>query len=215
MRKINLATDRVRVDKKALLDAVNSGEKFGITVEGEVCRAPFDPKKLWIFQGEKPAASPISGGGADLWSGLFPAGYRVEEDETKLTIDASGAWNDIVALNRAGALYDDTTNEGIMDFADEELEEINWHSIEFGITARNIAEIIESNCEGTLFCLHREEPFVFSALVYVDDIEAVRETVRNTVKTRIERLIQTDPDYHPSLFDEEQEEAAEYLGLSL
>ena len=214
MKKINLAERPVRVDKAKLLQAMNSGKPFGITVEGEVREVPFDREGLYIYQGSVTKRPGMLGGNQiPTLAEHFGPTYKITEEADHVMIDASGAWNEIVPLNRACALYDDTTSDGIMDFEDEVLEEISWHAIEFGITNRDIGEIIESSGEGRLFCVHREAPFFFSALVYVDDIEDVRQKVHKAVSERIAKVIETDPDYDPELFDEEQEEAAAYFGL--
>ena len=87
--------------------------------------------------------------------------------------------------------------------------------MEFGITNRDIGNIIEEACEGKLFCVHKEEPFFFSALVYVDDIKCAREKVREKIKEVITDKLKNDPDYHPDLLDDEQEEAVEFFGIEV
>ncbi len=216
MQKINLAEEKICVDKGELLKAVNSAKAFGITTEGEVVYAPFTKEKLYIFQGKyTPVQGMLQAPKLPTLADFFGKTYKIEENEKEVCIDASDAWNEIVPLNRESALYDDTTSDGIMDFADEELEDISWHAVEFGITNRDIGNIIEEACEGKLFCVHKENPFFFSALVYVDDIECAGEKVREKIKEVITDKLKNDPDYHPDLLDDEQEEAVEFFGIEV
>lgn len=214
MQKINLAEERIGVDKSRVLSAINSGKPFGISVEGEVLEAPLPKERLYIFQGGGTVVKPSPMAAAQpTLADFFGPAYKIEEREGQIVIDASEAWNEIVPLNREGALYDDTTNDGVMDFADEALEDMSWHAVEFGVTNRHIADVIEERCEGRIFCLHREAPFHFSALVYVDDIEDVREKVHAAIAEKIGHLLQSDPDYHPEMLDEDQEEAVAFFGV--
>ncbi len=212
MKKFNLATERIAVDKKPLLHAINSGKIFGITTEGEVVYEPFDTAKRYIWQGSMQQPTSALQPRRTL-AQLFGPTYKIEESGEQVTIDAADAWNEIVPFNRAGALYDDTTVDGVMDFADETLEDMSWHAVEFGVTNRDIADAIEEACEGTLYCVHKEEPFFFSALVYVDDLEQAREAAKRMIVAKIEEKLANDPDYAPELLDEDQEEAARYFGV--
>ena len=215
MKKFNLANQQICVDKEALLEAINSQKDFGITIEGAIVYAPFDTAKHYIFQGKHSTGGSLLSRAQNVTlADFFGKSYHIVEEGDRVCIDASDAWSEIVPLNLAGALYDDTTSDGIMDFADEVLEDISWHAVEFGITNRDIAEIIEAECEGLLFCVHKEEPFFFSALGYVDDISCAREKVHSRVAKMIEEKLRNDPDYDPNFLDEEQEEAVEYFGIA-
>jgi hypothetical protein len=163
MRTFNVAKEKIRVDKTLLMHAINSGKEFAITIDGEVLYPPYHDSAIYIYKG---TIAPIDTTGLAMpkpmsLAALFGVGYKVEEQEGSVIFDVANAWNVIVPINLENATFDDTTSDGIMDLYDEELEEMSWHGVEWGVTNRDISDVIEEKCDGTLFCYHTESPFMF------------------------------------------------------
>ncbi len=214
MKKFNIATEKIRVKKEALLQAVNQGKTFAITHKGEVVYPPYHDSDIFIFKGallvDTPAFAIAKQRGL---SDLFGALYKVQEKDDEVVFEAENAWGEIVGFNQENASYDDTTSDGIMDLGDSELEDMSWHATEFGITNRDISDVIEAQCDGTLFCLHKENPFLFSSLIFIDDIACAREKVREFIKEKIADKIANDPDFAKETLTDDEEEAARYFGV--
>jgi len=70
------------------------------------------------------------------------------------------------------------------------------------ITYRDIANFIESNCQGTL--TYNNHPMGFNGFVIVDDIENVRLEVRKFIQQKIKENPLDE-------YDDDQKEAIEYF----
>lgn len=216
MKKCNLFNEIIVVDRSALMRAIQSGGEFGITLSGEVVALPSEVRHIFIYQGKMtpPKASPLSPKQESRsLPELFGRDYRVVEDEERILLKVSGAWKSVMAFNLASCDYDDTTADGIADFPDETLEAIGWHATEFGIGYRDIVEGIESECAGTLLCIEQAEPYQFSGMGFIDDMECARRIAFDFCKKRIATLMAEDPDYAPDALDDDEAEAAAYFGL--
>jgi len=206
MKKFNVANERITVEKKSLMEAINSGKTFGITHVGEVVYPPYKTTDIFIFKGSMDVDTPSFAIAKERGiSTIFGTFYKIEENPETVVIDASLAWGDIVGFNLENASYDDTTSDGIMDLGDSELEDMSWHGDEFNIKNRDIS--------GTLFCLHKEEPFIFSSLIFIDDMVHAREVTRKHLTTIIEDKIQNDPDFKRESLTKDQEEAALFFNI--
>ncbi len=211
MKKFNVATEKIIVDKQVLLNAVNKAQEFAITHEGKVVTPPYHDRDIYIFKGSVKIQNPIV---KQLsLSELFGSLYRIEEQKEHLIFGCENAWGEIVGFNQENASYDDTTSDGIMDLGDKELEDMSWHATEFGISNRDISDVIEKECEGTLFCLHKESPFIFSSLIFIDDMKCAREKVRAYITQVIEDKIENDPEFSRENLTEDEEEAALFFGI--
>ncbi len=213
MKKFNLFKEIVVVAKNDFLNAVNSAKTFAITLSGEIRYAPFSEDTISIFEGQIPPPSPLSPNLSRPIDQMLGKEYRVVEDDERILIKASGAWQNIIRNNRLRALYDDTTADGIDKFADKELEQIGWHATEFNITYREIVEQFENSCDGTVVCIEQEEAYQFSGLGFVSDIEQTRSVAYEYCAAIIRDKIANDPDYKTLTDDEE--EAALYFKISL
>ncbi len=214
MREFNLIKEKIVVEKKALMFAINTHKLFGITIEGQVIFDELD-QNILIYKGsveEVPLSGMMHVKGRNL-SDIFGKFYKIEEDDESVIFDAHMAWQDIVLHNVRNATYDDSTSDGIIGFSDEVLEDMSWHSVEFGITNRYIADEIEKSCDGILFSLHRDEPFHFSALGYIKDIECAREITKKLIVTTIKEKIENDPEFKRENLTDDEVEAAEYFGV--
>ena len=214
MKKFNLANEYIVVEKKIIQEAINSGKTFAITHVGEVVYPPYKKTDIFIFKGsmdiEAPSFAIAKEKGLSKMLGEF---YKIEENEDIIIINASLAWGDIVGFNQENASYDDSTSDGIMDLGDSELEDMSWHGDEFNITNRDISDMIEKECEGTLFCLHKEEPFIFSSLIFIDDMTSARKVVKKNIATIIENKIENDPHFKRESLTKDQEEAALFFNI--
>jgi len=215
MKKFNIAVEKVRVNKTALMNAINSSKEFAISIEGEILHAPYSDRAIYIYKG---AISPISTTGLSVpkpmsLGALFGVGYKIEEVGDEVIFDVANAWNVIVPHNLHNATFDDTTSDGIMDLYDSKLEEMSWHGVEWGIRNREISDVIEAQCEGTLFCFHTESPFMFSSLVYVDDMACARQKVKEMIVQTIKDKLENDAAYDRDDLTEDEEEAAQFFGV--
>jgi hypothetical protein len=125
------------------------------------------------------------------------------EDDDRLLIKAFGAWQNIIGYNHKRAMYDDTSGDGIAEFADKTLEEIGWHATEFNIRYREIVEQFEEQCDGILICIEKEEPYQFSGLGFVFDIEHTRKIAFEYCAKAIKDKLENDEDYATLTDDEE------------
>jgi hypothetical protein len=215
MKIFNVAKEKIKVDRASLMQAINGAKEFAITISGEILYPPYHDRAIYIYKG---VIMPISTSGLSMPKSmrlqeLFHVGYKLEEEGESVIFDVANAWNVIVPINIENATFDDTTSDGIMDLYDPELEEMSWHGIEWGITNREISDVIEEKCDGTLFCYHTESPFMFSSLVYIDDMACAREKVKEMIVETIKEKLAHDPEFAVDSLSEDEEEAAKYFGV--
>jgi hypothetical protein len=125
----------------------------------------------------------------------------------KVEIEKPEEYLDLVAKKAKEYLYHDHPNEGIDFFCDSEIEDMGYQAVVFDfITYRGIAEFIEENCEGTL--TFNDHPMGFNGFVEVDNIEDVREKVKQFIVEKIKsnRLEEYDID---------QQESLEFFGIEI
>jgi hypothetical protein len=216
MKKFNLFNEIIVVDRAALMQAINAGREFGITTTGEVVAQPTGKRHIYIYRGvmTPPKPSPLMPQkAAPSLAELFGTNYRIVEDDDRVLIKAASAWQEIIGFNLRHCDYDDTSADGISHFPDEALEEIGWHATEFNVDYRDIVELIEAECEGTLLCIEQNEPYQFSGMGFIDDMESARSLAFAFCKGRITTLMAEDPDYAAVNLAADEEEAAEFFGL--
>ncbi len=207
MKKFNLFKEIIIADKKELLEAVNSDKIFGLRVDGSICYEPFGVRDALVFSGIAQTKNSLEE--------AFGRNYQVVEDEERVLIKAFSNWQEIIGFNKARATYDDTTADGVDEFATKEMEAIGWHATEFNISYRTLVEALEEECEGTLLCIEYEEPYRFSGLGFVDDLDEARDILFAFCKKEIERLIETDDDFKKESLSDDEQEAAEFFGVEL
>lgn len=209
MKKFNLFKEIIVVNTNDFLRAVNASKKFAISYKGEIVYPPFESSLITIFEGSIPLLSPLSTDLSRPISTMLGNNYRIVEDDDRLLIKASGAWQSIIGYNQKRALYDDTSGDGIAEFSDKALEDMGWHATEFNIAYRNIVEKIEEKCDGILLCIEQEEPYQFSGLGFVFDLEHARKIGVEYCVEMIKEKLANDPDF-ATLTDDEAE-AAEFF----
>jgi len=214
MKQFNLLNEIIVTSKKDLLNAINSSREFAITIDGEIIFEPFN--KIVIYKAKhspKPINALTPTQNSSSLDKLMPKEYQVVEDKDRVLIKAGGAWQSIIDLNLENASYDDTSAEGVNEFADNELEKIGWYATDFDIKYRELVEILEESCDGTLLCIEKEEPYHFSGLGFIKDNAKAREILFNKVKNIIKNKIETDEDYALDELDKDQIKAAKFFEL--
>jgi len=216
MKKFNLLKEIISVEKPDFMAAVNSGRTFGITVEGEIVYAPFDDGKLYLWQGSVPKTAPSALAPAKPKSlaELLGGKMQVVEVEDRILIKAAGNWQEIIKMHVDRAEYDDTTNDGVSEFLDRQLEEIGWYATEFDIDYRDLIDLIESECDGTVLCIEREgKNYQFSGMGFIDDLECARKKCFDYCRTRIEKTLKEDDSYKKVPLTDDEAEALEFFGI--
>jgi hypothetical protein len=209
MKKFNLFKEIIVVAKSDFLCAANSAKRFAITYKGEIVYEPFEPSLITIYEGSIPPISPLSTNLSRPISEMLGTNYRIVEDDDRILIKASGAWQTIIGYNHKRALYDDTSGDGIAEFADKTLEDIGWHATEFNIGYRDIVDQFEAQCEGVLLCIEQEEPYQFSGLGFVTDLQQAQQLAFEYCAAAIKEKIANDDDF--STLTDDEEEAAEFF----
>ncbi len=207
MKKFNLFKEIIVADKEELFEALKSDKIFGVRVDGAICYEPFGAHDVLIFSGS-----------AEIKSSLEEAlgkNYQIVEDEERVLIKAASNWQEIIGFNKARATYDDTTADGVDELGTQEMEVIGWHATEFNISYRTLVEVLEQECGGTLLCIEYEEPYRFSGLGFVDDLDEARDVLFAFCKKEIQRLIETDDDFQKESLSDDEKEAAEFFGVAI
>ncbi|MBB1078080.1 hypothetical protein HUU62_27185 [Rhodoferax sp. 4810] len=213
MKKFNLFKEIIIVAKDDFLHAANSAKRFAIGYDGKIVFEPFKADQITIYEGLISPISPLSTNLSRPISSMLGDSYRIVEDDDRLLIKASGAWQSIIGYNQKRALYDDTTGDGIAEFSDKVLEDIGWHATEFSIGYRDIVEQFEEKCEGILLCIEQEEPYQFSGMGFVKELDHARAIAFEYCASIIKEKLANDPDF-TTLTDDEAE-AALYFQIPL
>ena len=213
MKQFNLFKEIIIVDKVVLLNAINSSKEFAISTKGEIKTPPYTDNDAFIYKGtiSKEPTSALMPTKPKSLNELIGTNYKIVEDDDRVLIKAAGAWQDIIGFNANYCLYDDTTADGIAVFSDEELENIGWNATEFNANYRDIVDAMEAACEGTLLCIEQEEPYQFSGMVFIDDIECARKAAFKYCQLHVKNQIDTHPEFKLDLLTEDEKEAAQYF----
>ncbi|MCK9472286.1 hypothetical protein [Sulfurimonas sp.] len=203
MKKFNFFKEIITAEKKNLLEAINSGKKFAIKVDGDICYEPFGAHDMLIYAGSVEPNTPIEV--------ALGKNYQVVEDNERVLIKAFANWQEIIGFNKLRATYDDTTADGVDEFGSNEMEDIGWHATEFNITYRTLVEVIEEKCDGTLLCLEQDNPYQFSGLGFINNLDDARDTLFNYCQKEIKRLIAEDEDFTKNSLSDDEREAAEFF----
>jgi tyrosine-protein phosphatase YwqE len=91
------------------------------------------------------------------------------------------------------------------------MESIGWHASEFGITYRTLVDVLEQMCEGTLICIEQEEPYQFSGLGFVNNLDEARDVLFEFCQKEIKKLIAENEDYREDKLSDDEREAAEFF----
>jgi len=213
MKKFNLLKEIIIVDKEELLQAINSQKEFGITIDGSITYQPH--QEIVIYKGKHTtkhsALSPQKP--LDITE-FLGNNYKIAESEGKIGIKASLAWQDIIGYNYDLASYDDTTTDGVSEFAEKELEELGWYADEFEIKYRELIDLVENECDGILLCIEQEKPdYRFSGLGFIQDTKQTYDAMFAYAQKKVQEKIKNDPLYSVDNLNEDEEEAARYFNV--
>jgi len=214
MKKFNLFKEIITVNRSELLKAINSTRVYGIDIKGQIIYKPFSKDAILIYEGQHIPAptTALMPPKPQTLEEILGKNYQVVEDDDRVLIKAFANWQTLIAVNMPNASYDDTTNDGVDKFADEEIEEIGWQATEFNISYRELVEILEDKCSGTLLCIEQEEPsYQFSGLGYLHDNKESYDVLYEYCQTKIKELLNNNADYTKDLLTDDQEEAVEYF----
>ena len=214
MKKFNLFNEIIITSKTALLNAINSQKEFGINTKGEIVFAPFGEKEILIYQGQhspqtSSALKPVK---VPTLVEILGDKYQIVEDDDRLLIKAFSNWQELIKVNTPNASYDDTTGDGVDKFANSTLEDIGWHATDFDISYRELVEVLEEKCAGTLLCIEQEEPsYQFSGLGFITNDKEAEEILFSHCQEKIKKMMQEDPLYAKEKLSDDEEEAAEFF----
>jgi hypothetical protein len=213
MKKVNLLKEIIIVNKNDLLQAINSQKYFGITVDGKITYTP--DEEVVIFKTKHtPTTSALTPPKPLDIAELLGSNYKIATNEEHIGIKASLAWQDIITMNYDLAMYDDTTGDGIDEFADKKLEELGWWADEFEIKYRELVEVLEKTAQGLLLCIEQEEPsYRFSGLGFVFDVEEAYNILFQYAQEKIAKKMKEDPLFAPDKLTDDEKEAAQYFKL--
>ncbi len=203
MRKFNLYSEIITVDKAKLLQVKDAQVEFVIDINGEIKTAPYSKSTPLIYKGIGSKNMPLKD--------LFDSGYTLSEFEDIVELRAFHAWGDLVTLNRANATYDDTSADGIDGFATKDMEQIAWHATEFDIDYRELVDVLEAKCDGVLLHIEVEDPYRFSGLGFIPDLYDAYQKLYAHCQNRIKNLIENDEDYDKDMLSFDELEAAKYF----
>ncbi len=214
MKKFNLFTEIIVVERSALLAAINSTKEFAITYTGEIIESDFESYPL-IYRGcVTPApTSALTPQQSRSFNEILGHNYKIVEDDERVLIKAAAAWKEILNLNIRHCDYDDSSGDGISLFADKELEDMGWHATEFNVEYRDMVSVIESSCEGILLCVEQEDPYQFSGLGFIFDKACARTQVREFCKKQIQEKLHSDPLFAKENLTDDEREAVAFFAL--
>ncbi|HEX5711404.1 MAG TPA: hypothetical protein VFX68_08660 [Sulfuricurvum sp.] len=211
MKKFNLFNEIIVVQRSDFMRGLNSNKRFAISTGGEVVFEPFPANLIAIYEGTIPPVSPLATNLARPLTDILGKDYRIVEDGERILIKAAAAWQSIIGFNRLRALYDDTTADGIAEFADKTLETIGWHATEFHIQYRSLVDLFEEKCEGIVICIEQEEPYQFSGMGFIFDIDEAQKLAFEYCADIIKDKMANDEEF--STLSDDEEEAAKYFKL--
>ena len=209
MKKFNLFKEIIVANREDLLSAIDSSKVFGINSNGAICYEPFRNEEILIFQSAS-SNEPKTESGQSLES-FFGKNYQIVLDNERVLIKAFSNWQEIIGWNTPRASYDDTTADGVDQFSTKEMEKIGWNATEFNIKYRDLVDLLEEKCDGTIICLEQESPYMFSGLGFLDNDEKAREVLYDYCQVKIKKLMEEDGVYQKENLECDELEAAEFF----
>ena len=215
MKKFNVLKEIIVVLRTDLLKAINTNQEFAINYKGEVVAPPYAVKEIFIFKGkvQAPKVSALSIPKPQSIAEILGKNYKVVEDEGRILIKASGNWQELITINMPNTDYDDTTADGVAEFANKEMETIGWFGDEFNVNYREMVEVLESKADGVVLCVEQEEPYQFSGMGFILNIESAKEILFDFCQAKAKEKIETDSDFAIDTLTDDEEEAAKFFKL--
>jgi len=213
MKKFNLVKEIIVISRADLLKAINTQQDFAINYKGAVVYPPYAPREAFIFKGkaQAPQATALSIPKPQSIAQILGKNYKVVEDEERVLIKAAGNWQELIAVNLPSAEYDDTTADGIAEFADKEMEQIGWLATDFDVDYRDMVDDLEEKCDGLIFCIEHEEPYQFSGMGIIFDIDQARQTLFDFCQKQVFEKLKSDPLFAADQLTDEEAIAAKFF----
>lgn len=213
MKKFNLIKEIIVISRDELLKAINTNREFAINYKGEVVAPPYADNEIFMFRGkaEAPKVSSLSIPKPQTIAEILGKNYNVVEDEDRVLIKAAGNWQELIGINLESAEYDDTTADGVAEFATKEMENIGWLATDFDIDYRDMVEHLEAEVDGIVLCIEHEKPYQFSGMGIVFDIEKAKEVLFDYCQNIVIEKLANDPLFRPENLTDEEEEAARFF----
>ena len=213
MKKFNLFKEIIIVEKASLLKAVNSSKVFAITISGDIVYEPFKEKAVFIYQGKYTPAqtNALTPQTTPNLESMLGKNYQLVIDDERVLVKAFSNWQELIGVNMPRASYDDTTGDGVAEFSNKDLEDIGWQATEFNVKYRELVELVEEKCEGTILCIEQEEPYQFSGLGFIADDEDARKVMYEYCQQFVKDKLDNDDDFDRDDLDDDQEEAVEFF----
>ena len=215
MKKFNLFNEIIIAKKSELLNAINTNKEFSITTEGKVKYAPYETSDIFIFRGKHTPAptNAMTPPKHFSLSDIFGKNYQIVEDGDRVLIKAFSNWQELIGLNTPNASYDDTTADGVAEFSNKELEDIGWYATDFNANYRDLVDILENHCKGTILCIEQEEPYQFSGLGFIADNKEAKTILFEHCQNYIKDKIANDEDFKKDLLEDDEITAAKFFDV--
>ncbi|MDD5158342.1 hypothetical protein [Sulfurimonas sp.] len=205
MKKFNLFKEIIVVDKSKLLEAIESQKHFGIRIDGAIRHEPFTIEDILIYSG-------VAEMNAHL-EGALGKNYQLVVDANRVLIKAFSNWQEIIGYNTPRASYDDTTADGVDEFSTKEMEEIGWNATEFNISYRDLVDMLEDKCDGTIICLEQESPYMFSGLGFIANLDDAKNMLFDYCQKEIKKLMSEDEDFALENLNDDELQATRFFNL--
>ena len=203
MKKFNLFKEIITANTAKLEEAVKSGKKFAININGEIVQEPYNEGDILIYSGTPDQSESLEK--------AFGSKYQVVISDERVLIKAFSNWQELIAINTPLASYDDTTADGVGEFSDKDLEDIGWHATEFNFTYRELVEVLEENADGIILCIEQEDPFQFSGFGFLSDNAQAKEILYKFCQTKVKDMIANDDEFKESHLTEDEAFAASFF----
>ena len=93
------------------------------------------------------------------------------------------------------------------------MENIGWYGDEFNVNYREMVEVLEEKADGMILCVEQEEPYQFSGMGFIFDIENAKELLFDFCQTKAKDKIANDSDFAIDTLTDDEEEAAKFFKL--
>jgi hypothetical protein len=203
VKKFNLFKEIITANTTELNEAIQSGNKFAINVNGEIRNEPFTSSDILIYSGTPDKLKQLEI--------TFGNKYQVVVDGERVLIKAFGNWQELIAVNTPLATYDDTTADGVAEFSNKGLEDIGWHATEFNITYRELVEVLEKKVDGTILCIEQEEPYQFSGFGFLSDFDQANDILYKYCQEIVKDKLANDEAFEEANLEEDEAFAASFF----
>jgi hypothetical protein len=208
MKKINIKDLELNIDITYILNLYASKTPIIIDVDGNIyTKLEEVEKKAVIYKNMQTKQLSSMLDAKAIASALF-ADYKPTISGTICKLKPVSNWQNIIDMNKENMLYFDHQSDGVEMFEDKELEDYGWNSSALEINHREISEFIEEFCEGVLLCYDNE--IQFSGFVIVDDVEDVKQKVKEYIINKTKENIKSES---IDIEDDDVIESLEFFGI--